>query len=332
MIKWDVILSSDSFYKLHCTPRLMDKERKTIRKFQEILEQHNIVISASLRKLYEEYYIENADESEFDAIETMFDELSVYASDKNDILGTTYITVNSVNSKSINEILKKTADSALLHHPLILCDTADQLIEMEKDKQGEITFPSSDVLFMKINNKIYRNSVVFTKDLKSKDYLEFRAWLKEAFSGENSIDIIDPYFNTNRGIKVFISYYIFNIEMGATVKFYTTDKEVCCSEQWKRLFNKAQQRKLKIHVFLGEISDDFDFHERRIYLNTSQRHIAIGHGIDAIKEKIKDDGSITIKMRDCHITIDKEMEYRDILIKEGKFKEISKEELLNKEI
>lgn len=66
-----------------------------------------------------------------------------------------------------------------------------------------------------------------------------------------------------------------------------------------------------------------DFHERRIYFNTSRRHLAIGHGIDAIRERY-DQGKQRIEMRDCHLTIDDDMDYRDFFLKNYDFIEIDK--------
>lgn len=110
MIKWDLILDNEAFYYLHHTPRIIDNKRKEIREYQDLLEQHNIVFSNSLRDLYEKYYYENAI-GELDELETFFDDLISYSSIDNPGKSISYTFVTSAVGGTTAQVLSGTASS-----------------------------------------------------------------------------------------------------------------------------------------------------------------------------------------------------------------------------
>ena len=324
MIKWDLVLGEEAFYYLIHRPRMLERGREVIKQYQDLLEQHNIVLSSSLRDLYGEYYYKNAID-ELDEFETFFDELVSYSHDEVRDMGFPFVEASPIKSDSINDMLSQTADLPVLTFPIIICDSISQTKRITSNNT-KLIISRLEVLEKKLKNKIYRNSIIFTKDMKPEDFSEFITWLKEIFCGEQSVDIFDPYLYSDRGLKVFNKYYINNIAIGARLNIYTACKKTVSAIYRNEFWSKAQKRNIKARIFIVEDgSEDYDFHERRIYFNTSQRHLAIGHGIDSIRVKYDGDGKGHEEMRDCHLTIDDDMEYRKTFFKRYKYSEIKNE-------
>lgn len=72
---------------------------------------------------------------------------------------------------------------------------------------------------------------------------------------------------------------------------------------------------------------EFDFHERRIYLHSSGKHVTIGHGLDTIRTRMKNDGEKETVLKDCHITIDGDMSYREYFMMNYAYHEMDLNEL-----
>ncbi len=328
MIKWDLVLGAEAFYQLHRIPKRFEKDRDLIKKYQDLLEQHRTVLSSSLRELYEQYYYENAI-SELDELETFFDDLVSYADNGISDPGLSYVMVSPVFGTSVNEVLSSTVNSSSLQNPIVVCDSEDQVKEIGLLVRTTPTIDRSVVSVKGMDNRIYRNSIIFSKDMYPDDFTEFNAWLKEAFRGEKDIDIFDPYFHSDSGLRTFIKYYIDNIEKEACISIYTANNNVIYKENWERFFFKAQQRKLHVKLYLVDKgSDHFDFHERRIYFNVSGRRLVIGHGLDTIRVQYNKDGKRSVEMRDCHLTIDDDMNYRAFFIRNHVYTELTKEKIL----
>lgn len=326
MIKWDLVLGTEAFYYFWHQVGKLEKDRGQIKKYQDLLEQHNIVLSTTLRDLYEKYFDEYA-HNEFDELERFFDDLNTGFNSDPDEFDISFINVSPVSEGSVDKVMSLTVDSQTLKKPFLVCDSDKQTKDIKALTKVPMT-DRSEVPIRKMANRIYRNSITFSKDMLPSDYSEYVAWLQEAFYGEYDIDIIDPYFQTDKGLLSFSRYYIKHIPNEANLNIYTSDKQAEYLGNWDLLFTKAREKQLNVHIFVVDKSTKkFDFHERRIYLNTSHRHLAIGHGIDTVNLLFDENGISKPEMKDCHLTIDDDYDYRDFFFKNCVYTELTMDQI-----
>lgn len=293
MIKWDLILGEETFFRNYHAYRPYEQDMKYNQKLQQIIAQHHIVLNSTLLLKYEKYFMDH-NPDEYESLVTFFDMIPSYENDTYK-----YIELISESDATMEEIFKNILSLAGLQKPLIICDSQEQYRQCLPVIKEELLFIADQVLDASITNRIYRNSIIFSKDLLPEDYNDYITWLSEIFAGEKSIDIIDPYFATHRGLENFSNYYLSHIEEGSVINVFTFIKDETSPLDWKRFKNKVGTQ-IEIYIYKISKKNRTKIHDRRIFLNNSGRHISIGHGLDTLRERDQ-------TMEDCHITIDDDM-------------------------
>lgn len=296
MIKWELVLGADVLYEFIHSYQVGQDGWKRNSELRTIIPQHKIVISTILRKYYEDYFYNHYIE-DIDYLMSLFDEEASYA----DSMFFPVITKACDVENAIKEIIAQRNQS------IIVCDTQAHYNKYKSCINEKRLIKSDKLLDMNISNIVYRNSVIFSTDLQPDEIDYYYDWLREMFTGEKNIDIVDPYLGTFRIMTCFEEKYIEHIEKGTTIKIYTyiDENDKITKEYWSKFDKRVKDRELTIFIYDVSKSNRIDeIHDRRIYLNTTQKHITIGHGLDVF---IKSQQRGKTALGDSHITIDNDM-------------------------
>lgn len=312
MIKWELILGAEVLYEYTHDYKSYEQGYRRSTKIRNLIDQHSIIMSAGLRDFYESYFFENK-EDDYDRLLQILNSAPSYADSP-------YVYYSTDIDDEIDEVMKELTRK--INKSLIVCDSNDHYNACRCITRENRLVKFENLLDIAINNRIYRNSDGFSKDLFPSDLNDFFSWLREVFSGEKTIDIVDPYLGTHNVMSSFIDYYIERFEVGTTIKIYTYidgQNDKITNALWKKFIDCLNNRKLNALVYdVSRANAIDDIHDRRIYLNSTKTHITIGHGLDTIKE-VSELGETRTGLADCHVTIDKDMS-KIIQIRKDEFK------------
>lgn len=316
MIKWDVIFTPEMFYYWYHDRKQIDVTWDELDDFRKLVRKHNIVLSSSLRDEYDNYFYENAIE-EIEDMENFLSELVSYAPETE--IGLTIRYVSGTEGASLEDKLISTSNSKQVEHPIIVCDKIEQKRRILKAKPDQIVIEREKVTENRIGNRMRRNSGLMNTDLYPDEIDEYKEWIKECFHHEKSIDIFDPYLFADNGLETFKRYYIRNIERGASINIYVQKGkgDPQNDKLLKELETVVQQYKQTLCVYVDNKYDD-DYHERRIFLNTSRHYIILGRGTANIKFS-KTAKNNTEELKDCHFATSNDLSYKKVLLSRYKF-------------
>ncbi len=182
-----------------------------------------------------------------------------------------------------------------------------------------------DVLLCNMGNELYRNSIVFSRDLYPIERNQFKALIAELFYNENRISIIDPYFMTKGALASFVVFFLPNIQNGAKVDVYSRHIKLGGNEKpieqstWDELLRQLEQKHIDFRLHIIKENRSKRIHDRRIYLFCNKKHVAIGRGIDSITSTDSGDALI----RDSHVTVDDDMRWWEFFEKNYQYYDLS---------
>ena len=286
----------NSFYQSIRDSRIAGKDRSTLRLWQDMVDQHHIVLSSKLKRLFVDYILDRDDEDAFKIVLELTADVECEESN--------YVFIKSPeNNDSIDTLLVDATKEASLDHPIVICDDSVQKSTIQSSVQTKcILF--QDAIIKKISNPVGRNSVEFIADLIKTDYGYMMDWLRELFHEEPDISIYDPYFCKSNVLAIFEEKYLRIMEKGTRVNVYTfvTPGDSFSTEKHNALICKAKEYEISINVIsYGAERHGDDFHERRMILEKSKIQVTIGHGLDVLNPT-KSSGKKN-SLRDSQVTL-----------------------------